>query len=61
MSRCAVGVAVYAGALLLLDARVRSLPALLLRSRRSRNVPAAIGDDPILSEIAAEEEEEVCK
>jgi O-antigen/teichoic acid export membrane protein len=60
LSRCGVGVAVYAGALGLLDARVRSLPAYLLRSRRSQSVSAAIGDELVLTEIAAEEEA-VCK
>jgi O-antigen/teichoic acid export membrane protein len=57
--RCAVGIAVYAGALLLLDSRVRSLPSYLLRSRRSQSVEAGIAAEPVLSE--AEEPEEVCK
>ena len=60
LSRCAVGVSVYAGALFLLDSRVRSLPSYLLRSRRNQPAVTALADDPILSEIAAEEEE-VCK
>jgi len=60
VSRCAVGVSVYAGALLLLDSRVRSLPSYLWRSWRNEPVVAALADEPILSEIAAEEEE-VCK
>jgi hypothetical protein len=59
VSRCAVGIAVYAGALLLLDSRVRSLPRYLLRAQRSRPVEV-VDDDPVLSEIAAEEEA-VCK
>jgi O-antigen/teichoic acid export membrane protein len=59
VSRCAVGIAVYAGALLLLDSRVRSLPTYLLRALRSRPVEV-VDDDPVLSEIAAEEEA-VCK
>jgi hypothetical protein len=60
ISRCAVGVSIYVGALFLMDSRVRALPAYLLRSRRTRSVDFAIGEDPVLSEIAAEEEE-VCK
>ena len=60
VSRCAVGVTVYAGALFLLDARVRALPAYLLRSRRSPSAATAIGDDSVPTEIAAEAEE-VCK
>lgn len=60
VSRCAVGIAVYAGALLLLDARVRALPSYLLRSRRSQTVHAGITAEPVLIE-AAEEPEEVCK
>jgi O-antigen/teichoic acid export membrane protein len=60
MSRCAVGISVYVGALFLMDSRVRSLPAYLLRSRRSRSVEAAIAGPPILSEMA-EEQEEVCR
>jgi O-antigen/teichoic acid export membrane protein len=58
--RCSVGIAVYAGVLLLLDSRVRSLPSYLLRSRRSQSVEAGIAAEPVLSE-AAEEPEEVCK
>jgi O-antigen/teichoic acid export membrane protein len=61
-SRCAVGVTVYAGALFLLDSRVRALPGHLLRARRGQSVGAGVTSDPIVGEIAAEaEEEEVCK
>jgi hypothetical protein len=55
-----VGVSIYAGALLLLDSRVRSLPSYLLRSRRRRSVDAAIAAELVPSEMA-EEPEEVCK
>ena len=59
VSRCTAGIAVYAGALLLLDSRVRSLPGYLLRSLRSE--PAEpIADDLVLGEIATEEEL-ICK
>jgi O-antigen/teichoic acid export membrane protein len=57
--RCAAGVTVYAGALLLLDSRVRSLPGYLLRTLRSQPVEV-IAEDTVLAEIAAEEEL-VCK
>jgi O-antigen/teichoic acid export membrane protein len=60
LCRCAVGVSIYAGALLLLDSRVRSLPSYLLRSRRRRSVDAAIAAELVPSEMA-EEPEEVCK
>lgn len=61
VSRCAVGVSVYAGVLFLLDSRVRSLPSQLLRGRRSLPVDAGAADEPAPGEIAAEEPEEVCK
>ena len=57
--RCAAGVTVYAGALLLLDSRVRSLPGYLLRTLRSQPVEV-IAEDTVLAEIAAKEEL-VCK
>ncbi len=60
LCRCSAGLAIYAAALCVFDARVRSLPSYLLRSRRSETVPAALVEEPVLSEIAAEEEE-VCK
>jgi O-antigen/teichoic acid export membrane protein len=60
-SRCAVGITIYGAALCLLDSRARALPAYLLRSWRSEAaLPTAIVEEPIISEIAAEEEE-VCK
>jgi O-antigen/teichoic acid export membrane protein len=59
VSRCAAGIAIYAGALLLVDSRARALPAYLLRSLRSRPGEAIV-EDPVLSEITAEEEA-VCK
>jgi len=59
VSRCAVGLAVYAGALLLLDSRVRSMPGYVMRSLRSQPVEV-IADDVVLEEIAAEEVA-VCK
>jgi hypothetical protein len=55
-----VGFSVYAGALLLLDSRVRSLPSYLLRSRRSQPVDAVIAAEAVLEEVA-EDREEVCK
>jgi len=55
--RCALGLTVYLGVLLLLDSRIRSLPLYLLRSWRSPSVEPAVADDPILAEIAAEQEE----
>jgi len=58
--RCAAGLSIYVGALFLMDARVRSLPASVWRSLRSESVVSLI-DEPILAEIAAEEEEVVCK
>jgi len=60
ISRCAVGVSVYVGALFLMDSRVRSLPASLWRSLRSESVVVSVADEPILAEVAAEEEV-VCK
>jgi O-antigen/teichoic acid export membrane protein len=60
LSRCAAGMAIYVGALFLLDARVRSLPSYLLRSRRGQSDDAALAGEALFTEIA-EEPEEVCK
>jgi O-antigen/teichoic acid export membrane protein len=59
LCRCSVGLAIYAAALCLLDSRVRSLPSYILRSLRSEPIVLDLSENPILSEIAAEEEEEV--
>jgi O-antigen/teichoic acid export membrane protein len=61
VSRCAVGIAIYAVALIVLDSRARSLPAYLLRSRRSQSVEAGMAGEAVLSVAAEEREEVVCK
>jgi O-antigen/teichoic acid export membrane protein len=60
VARCAAGAAVYVGALMLLDSRVRSLPSYLLRSRRRQSADTSISAAPVVVEIE-EEREEVCK
>ena len=58
IARCSAGVLIYVGALLLMDARLRALPAQLLRRRAP--APAPVVEDVVLAEIAAEEAE-VCR
>jgi len=60
VSRCAVGLAVYAGVLFLLDSRVRLLGSYLLRSRRSQSVDSGMACEPVLVEIPGEREE-ICQ
>ncbi len=54
--RCSAGLAVYLTGLALLDTRIRSLPGYLWRMRGAQPAVAIAAEEPILSEIAAEEE-----